>query len=42
MQFHIRWPRIQRPNVPARVQVALMTATILAAALAGSAGKRWV
>ena len=40
--FHIRWVRVPRLTISARVQFAFMTAVVLVATLAGSAGKRWV
>ncbi len=41
MQFHIRWKRIRRPILSPRVQLALMSLSMLAAAIAGAAAKRW-
>jgi hypothetical protein len=41
MRFHIRWAGIRRFMPSARVQLALMSLSIVAATVAGAAGKRW-
>ena len=42
MRFHIRWTSFPRAGIPATAKVALTTVGLLAALLAGEAGKRWV
>lgn len=41
MLMQIRWGRTRRPVLSPRVKVALMSASMVVAALAGSAAHRW-
>ncbi len=41
MLFRIRWGGIRRPILSPRVQVALMSLSMVVVTVAGSASKRW-